>query len=645
MSPHNLIGANSADVANASLDRSIVRRVVELARPYRGMLIGFLLTIIGAALVNLAPPLLIARIIEDAIPDEDLGLVNVLGALMILAAVADAGLSLLERRWSSKIGEGLIFDLRAALFDHVQRMPQAFFTSTQTGKLISRLNNDVIGAQRAMTGTLGSVVSNLIIVVTTVTAMVLIEWRLAILSLALLPLFIYPAKRVGRTLQSITREGMDLNASMNATMTERFNVAGALLVKLYGRHDTEANEFSEQAGRVRDIGIRSAVYSRTFFVALTLVGAIGTAAVYWIGARLVINGDLQLGRLVAMGYFVVRIYNPLTALTNARVDVMTALVSFERVFEVLDAPNPIVDGAGATHLEAPTGRIAFDDVTFAYPTPESASIASLDDRPSAPAGHGHGDGHGKGAHGHGSTGNGAGPADASDAIAAERTVLHNISLVVEPGTTTALVGPSGAGKSTIASLVPRLFDATQGAVTIDGVNVAELTLDSLRQAVGVVSQDPHLFHDTVRANLAYARPEATAADIEAACRAAHIHDVVANLPDGYDTIVGERGYRLSGGEKQRLAIARMLLKDPVIVVLDEATSHLDSENEVLVQRALESALTNRTTLVIAHRLSTIVGAEQILVIDDGTIVQRGTHDSLMDTGGLYAELYTTLVRT
>jgi ATP-binding cassette subfamily B protein len=610
-----MLGSDPAAVAGVQVREDLLRRVWGFARPYRKQLVLFLVVLVAEALLTITPTLLIRQIVDGLRSGTDEGHLTVLALLMVVAALGAAVLTLIERWLSAGIGEGLIYDLRTAVFDHVQRMPIAFFLRTQTGALVSRMNNDVIGAQRAVTGTLGSTVSNVIVLTTTLVAMLLLEWRITLIALLLLPLFVIPAKRVGRRLQALTRESFDLNASMNTTMTERFGVSGALLVKLFGRHDDEAEEFSARAGRVRDIGVRTAMYSRTFLTALALVGAIGTATIYLLGGRLVLAETITLGTLVAMGTFVVQIYAPLTALTNARVDVMTAFVSFDRVFEVLDAPNAIEDAPGATVLERPTGRVELDGVWFRYPAASEVSLQSLEADVDAPLG--------------------------NDASA---PVLRGIDLVVEAGQTVALVGPSGAGKTTLTQLVPRLYDPTLGTVRIDGHDLRDLTQDSVRQAIGVVSQDPHLFHDTVSVNLRYARPDATDAELVEACRAARIHHVIAALPDGYDTIVGERGYRLSGGEKQRLAIARMLLKDPAIVILDEATSHLDSENEALVQQALARALEGRSSIVIAHRLSTIVDADQIVVIDDGRIVQRGTHDELVARPGLYAELYTTLVR-
>jgi ATP-binding cassette subfamily B protein len=544
--------------------------------------------------------------VDKAIPQADKNRIVTLTIILVVAALADAVLQIVQRWYSARIGEGLIYDLRVALFDKVQHMPIAFFTRTQTGALISRLNNDVVGAQQAVTGTLGSVVSNVLVLVTTLIAMLALEWRLTLLALVVLPAFIIPARKVGVRLQDISREQMGLNAQMNTQMTERFNVAGAMLVKLFGRHSDEVGAFSGRAGRVRDIGIISAMYGRVFFVALGLVGALGAVAIYGIGAFMVVSGGITIGTLVAMAAFVQRIYQPLTGLTNARLEVMTALVSFERVFEVLDAPVSITDKPGAVDIVGAKGAVQFDHVGFRYPDGASVSIASLEA---------------------GGIMQGADP---------DVDVLVDVSLTIEPGETIAIVGSSGAGKTTLANLIARMYDVTRGTVKLDGHDVRDVTGISLRSAIGVVSQDPHMFHESIKANLLYAQPGATDAQLAEACKSAYIHDTIASLPDGYDTVVGERGYRLSGGEKQRLAIARLLLKNPAVMILDEATSHLDNESEVLVQRALEAASTNRTAIVIAHRLSTIRDADRIVVLDQGRVAEEGTHDQLMALNGLYA---------
>jgi ATP-binding cassette subfamily B protein len=607
-------GRDAKAVKGKRLERDLLRRVLRLARPYRGQLIGFVVTVVLAAVISAVPPLILRALIDTAIPEKNRGLVGLLAFGAVFLALLNAGLTLVQRYYSARIGEGLIFDMRTALFEHVQHQPLSFFTRTQTGSLMSRMNNDVIGAQQAVTNTLGTVFSNVVSVVVTVTFMLALEWRLTLLTLAILPLFIIPAKRMGPKLQRLTRESMQLNASMNNTIAERFNVGGALVVKLFGKHRRESDTFSDRAGRVRDIGVQTAMYSRVLFAALGLVAAIGTAIVYFVGGNLAISGTIGVGTIAAFAVYVSQIYQPLTQLANARVDVLTALVSFERVFEVLDFPPLITNRPGAVDLIEPIGRVEFDHVWFRHPSAAVSSIPSLEE---------------------------VSPATDTDDESA--WILRDVSFTVAPGELVALVGPSGAGKTTSALLVPRIYDVSAGEVRVDGRDVRDYTLESLRGSVGMVMQDPHLFHDTIRANLRYARPDATDAELAEACTAARIHDMIASLPDGYDTLVGERGYRMSGGEKQRLAIARMLLKDPAVVILDEATSHLDSESELAIQQALAHALIGRTSLVIAHRLSTIVAADRILVLEHGRIIESGRHEDLLRAGGLYTDLYHTQV--
>jgi ATP-binding cassette, subfamily B, bacterial len=602
-------------VTKQKLKPGTVRRIAGYARPYRWLLVAFLIATSVDAVITVVNPLLLRYIIDDGIlrHDDDV----VIGIAIAVAAVAvfDAGLGFAIRWFSARIGEGLIYDLRTQVFDHVQRQPIAFFTRAQTGSLVSRLDGDVVGAQQAITSTLSGVVSNIISLIVILITLFYLSWLVSLIALAMIPLFILPARLVGRRLQRLTRESMQLNAKMGSTMTERFNVAGAMLVKLFGRPREESEVFAGTAIKVRDIGIVQSMYGQVFFVALTLLASLVTALVYGLGGTLVINGTFQIGTLVALTTLLGRVYGPITSLSNVQINVMTALVSFDRVFEVLDLKPLIEEKPDAVPLPLSEGDtapdITFEQVSFRYPLASEVSLASLESI-ALPV------------------------PERSDATAG---VLHQVTFRAPPGQLTALVGPSGAGKTTITHLVARLYDPDDGAVRIGGYDLRDVTLDSLHDVVGVVTQDAHLFHDTIRTNLLYARPSATEQELIEACEAAQIWDLIAVLPDGLDTIVGDRGYRLSGGEKQRVALARLLLKAPSVVVLDEATAHLDSESEAAVQRALKIALSGRTSLVIAHRLSTVRDADQILVIDEGRVVERGTHAELLTAGGLYAELY------
>jgi ATP-binding cassette, subfamily B, bacterial len=609
-------------ITKQKLKPGTVRRIAAYARPYRWYLAIFLCATVIDALITVVNPFLLRDIIDRGILHRDDPYVITIAAAIAGVAIFDALLGFAIRWFSARIGEGLIYDLRTQVFDHVQRQPIAFFTRAQTGSLVSRLDGDVVGAQQAITSTLSGVISNLISLVVILIALFYFSWLVSLVALAMIPLFILPARLVGRRLQRLTRESMQLNAEMGTMMTERFNVAGALLVKLFGRPRDESQAFGGRAAKVRDIGVVQSMYGQVFFVSLTLLTSLVTAVVYGLGGTLVINGTFQIGTLVALTALLGRVYGPITSLSNVQISVMTALVSFDRVFEVLDLKPLIADRPDAEALPATAAgddgqqiapQIEFDNVSFRYPSASEVSLASLESI--------------------------ALPAPERPASAAG--VLHEVSFTAPSGHLTALVGPSGAGKTTITALAARLYDPNEGAVRIAGRDLRDVTQESLHDAVGVVTQDAHLFHDTIRANLLYARPAATELELIESCEAAQIWDLIASLPDGLDTVVGDRGYRLSGGEKQRVALARLLLKAPSVVVLDEATAHLDSESEVAVQRALKRALAGRTSLVIAHRLSTVREADQILVVDEGRIIERGTHAELLEAGGLYADLYHT----
>ncbi len=595
-------------VKNQKLRPGTLKRIASFAVPYKASLTLFLITVVIDAFLIVATPLLLRRLIDEGVIPKNTELVTNLAIAVGVIAVADALFSMAGRWFSSRIGEGLIYDLRKQIFEHVQKQSIAFFTRTQTGALISRLNSDVIGAQQAFTSTLSGVISNLLSLILVALAMFTLSWQITLISLVLLPVFLIPTKWVGRKLQGYTRQSFDLNAQMSATMTERFNVSGALLVSLYGDSKKEKNEFAEKARRVADIGISIAMLNRIFFIALTSVAAVATAVAYGIGGHLAISGELTVGTLLAITALLARLYGPLTALSNVRVDVMSALVSFERVFEVLDLKPMVTDRVDAKNLTDTKLDLRFKDVSFSYPKAEEISLASLE-------------------------------ITAKPEIVSSEEVLKGISFTVASGTLTGIVGPSGAGKSTISSLIPRLYDVNQGVISINGTDIRDYTIKSLRNSIGVVTQDSHMFHDSILVNLKYAKSDATPNEIEAACKSARIWDFIQSLPNGLDTVVGERGHRLSGGEKQRLAIARLLLKQPSLVILDEATAHLDSENEALVQAALKEALVGRTSIVIAHRLSTIAHADQILVIDNGEIVEQGKHEQLVEKRGLYFDLF------
>ena len=607
------------------VSRDLLLRVAAIAKPYWRGVVVMLAAMLLISLISLIPPLLIRDMLDNALPNGNASRITWLAIGMVLVPVVNGLLGVVQRFSSARIGEGMIFDLRRSVYAHLQRMSLRFFTHTHAGEMMSRVNNDVIGAQRAITGTLVTIVSNIFSLVATLALMISLEWRLTLLGVAILPLFVLPARRVGRTLRAITRQSMTLNAKMNAMMNETLNVSGALLVKIFGRYQSEVEKFQNRAADVRDIGIRQAVVGRWFFLGLSLVSALGTALVFGIGGHLVLQGAFTVGTIVAFSAYLTGLYQPIMAMTNARVEFATSMVSFERVFEVIDLPVEIEDQPNSISLPQVEGRLKFEAVSFSYDEAGDAPVGLDEVRrfsfrdPQLPI-----------------------VKKPIEAVEGEtRWALSDVDFEIQPGQIAALVGPSGAGKSTLTYLVPRLYDPTSGRVLLDGHNVAELKLDSLAHNVGMVTQETYLFHASLRENLLYAKEDATQEEIEAACRAANIHEFIDALPERYETVVGERGYRLSGGERQRVAIARVLLKDPKILILDEATSHLDSQSEALIQEAMETVMQGRTSLVIAHRLSTIIDADLILVIDEGRLVEKGRHEELLAAGGLYAGLYET----
>ncbi len=621
--------------AKPNVSRRLLWRVLSYAKPYRLQIAAVLVTIVFSTALGLLNPLIFREIIDSALPQRDVAQLSALALALMLIPLASGVIRILQRKLNGAIGEGVIFDLRVALYHHLQQMSLRFFTNTLTGELMSRLNNDVVGAQNAISNTIVAIITNIITVVATLAVMLTLEWRLTVLGMLVLPLFIVIARRLGARLQAISRQQMGFNAQMNAMMNETLNISGALLVKLFGRIDAEVEHFERRAADVRDAGIRRAVAGSQFFVLIGLVSVTGTALAYWVGGLLVIQGEFSIGDIVAFVAYLTQLYTTLQALTNAPVDFAQSIVSFERVFEIIDLPLEIAERADAIHLDDVVGELTFDEVSFRYTLDEAQLLSDVErigrmDRVAATRSGGQPRANGSGA--------------ARHTHQARELALDHLSFRIAPGQLVALVGPSGAGKTTLTYLIPRLYDPTAGVIKLDGQDLRDLTLSTMAQNIGMVTQETYLFHDTIRTNLLYAKPDATQAEIEAAARVAHIHDFIAGLKDGYDAIVGERGYRLSGGEKQRMAIARVVLKDPRILVLDEATSHLDSQSEALIQDALSRIMRGRTSIVIAHRLSTILAADLILVLDRGRIVERGTHADLVALGGLYADLYRTQFR-